>query len=99
MSAPARQEQPAQVPPKAKQAGENEPKTPSWMTLESSAIWTPKMLATLERGIEGGKWYSLIDKVWNQGTLRLASWAVIRNGGAPGVDHRTTEHLEKGTQR
>lgn len=95
MSAPVRQEEPAPVPQKATQAGENEPTPPPWMTFESSAIWTPKMLATLERGIEGGKWYSLIDKVWHPDTLRLASWAVIRNGGAPGVDHRTTEHLEE----
>lgn len=53
------------------------------------------MLATLERGIQGGKWYSLMDKVWNETTLTLAAWAVIRNGGAPGIDHRTTEQLEE----
>lgn len=53
------------------------------------------MLATLERGIKGGKWYSLMDKVWAETTLTLAAWAVIRNGGAPGIDHRTTEQLEE----
>jgi RNA-directed DNA polymerase len=53
------------------------------------------MLATLERGIKGGKWYSLMDKVWAETTLTLAAWAVIRNEGAPGIDHRTTEQLEK----
>lgn len=53
------------------------------------------MLATLERGIKGGKWYSLMDKVWAETTLMLAAWAVIRNGGAPGIDHRTTEQLEE----
>ncbi|MDO8943770.1 MAG: group II intron reverse transcriptase/maturase, partial [Desulfobacterales bacterium] len=53
------------------------------------------MLATLERGIKGGKWYSLIDKVWEETTLTLAAWAVIRNEGAPGIDHRTTEQLEE----
>jgi RNA-directed DNA polymerase len=65
------------------------------MTLESSVVWTPPMLATLERGIKGGKWYSLIDKVWNETTLNVAAWAVIRKGGAPGIDHRTTEQLEE----
>ncbi|MBM3881912.1 MAG: group II intron reverse transcriptase/maturase [Verrucomicrobia bacterium] len=44
--------------------------------------------------MKGGKWYSLIDKVWNETTLKLAAWAVIRNAGAPGIDHRTTEQLE-----
>lgn len=53
------------------------------------------MLATLERGIKGGKWYSLMDKVWAETTLTLAAWAVIRKGGAPGIDHRTTEQLEE----
>jgi RNA-directed DNA polymerase len=53
------------------------------------------MLATLERGIKGGKWYSLVDKVWAETTLTLAAWAVIRNEGAPGIDHRTTEQLEE----
>jgi RNA-directed DNA polymerase len=52
------------------------------------------MLATLERGITRGKWYSLIDKVWDEGTLTLAAWAVIRNAGAPGIDHQTVKQLE-----
>lgn len=86
---------PAEVPARAKQAGETPANMPSWLTLESSAVWTPRMLATLERGIKGGKWYSLIDKVWDEATLTLAAWAVIRNGGAPGIDHRTTAQLEE----
>src|SRR5208283_2567279 len=52
------------------------------------------MLATLERGIEGGKWYSLIDKVSREGTLRQAAQAVIGNQGAAGVDGQTTERLK-----
>ena len=52
------------------------------------------MLATLERGITGGKWYSLVDKVWDERTLTLAAWEVIRNEGAPGIDHRTVGQLE-----
>ena len=88
-------ETPARVPTGAIQAGERPAETPSWLTLESSAAWTPRMLATLERGIKGGKWYSLMDKVWAETTLTLAAWAVIRNEGAPGIDHRTTEQLEE----
>ncbi len=52
------------------------------------------MLATLERGIEGGKWYSLMDKAWQDTTLTAATRAVIRNGGAAGVDPITTEQLK-----
>ena len=88
------QDTPATVPSGATQAGEPPVQLPPWLTLESSGVWTPRMLATLERGIQGGKWYSLMDKVWNPTTLTLAAWAVIRNDGAPGLDHRTTEQLK-----
>jgi RNA-directed DNA polymerase len=44
------------------------------------------MLATLERGIKGGKWYSLMDKVWKRENLQNALEKVIRNKGAAGVD-------------
>ena len=32
-------------------------------------IWTKRMLATLEKGVTGGKWYSLIDKLYPIATL------------------------------
>jgi RNA-directed DNA polymerase len=66
---------------------------PQWEWTEAS-VWTERMLATLERGITGGKWHSLIDKVWQEKTLTAAIHAVIRNGGAAGVDHITTEQLK-----
>jgi len=50
------------------------------------------MLATLERGITGGKWYSLIDKLYPQTTLRLAFDAVAANRGAAGIDHVGIKH-------
>ena len=31
------------------------------------------MLAALERGVKGWKWYSLIDKVWNIADLQLTN--------------------------
>ena len=37
-----------------------------WDWTEAS-VWTERMLETLERGIKGGKWFSLIDKVANYG--------------------------------
>ena len=35
-------------------------------------LWTEAMLAALQRGVKGGKWHSLIDKVWHLDTLMLA---------------------------
>jgi RNA-directed DNA polymerase len=37
------------------------------------------MLATLERGIKGDKWYSLMDKVWKMENLQSAVVKVARN--------------------
>jgi RNA-directed DNA polymerase len=45
------------------------------------------MLATLEKGVIGGKWYSLIDKLYPETTLRAAFKAVAANRGSAGVDH------------
>lgn len=45
------------------------------------------MLATLETGVKGGKWFSLIDKVWREENLRAAYDRVAANGGSAGVDH------------
>jgi RNA-directed DNA polymerase len=53
------------------------------------------MLETLERGIIGGKWYSLIDKVWDQGTLRMAAQAVVAKDGSAGVDGESCEALDE----
>jgi len=32
-------------------------------------VWTDGMLAALENGVRGGKWYSVIDKVWSPRSL------------------------------
>lgn len=53
------------------------------------------MLTALERGLKGGKWFSLIDKVYAQENLRSAFAKVKRNGGAPGVDHQTVGAFEE----
>jgi RNA-directed DNA polymerase len=45
------------------------------------------MLATLGEGVTGGKWYSLIDKLYPETTLHAAFAAVAANDGAAGVDH------------
>lgn len=54
-------------------------------------VWTERMLATLEQGVKGGKWHSLIDKLYPIATLRAAFAAVKANRGAAGVDHVSIE--------
>jgi RNA-directed DNA polymerase len=44
------------------------------------------MLPALANGVTGGKWYSLIDKVYAPATLELAFTKVQANAGAAGVD-------------
>jgi RNA-directed DNA polymerase len=52
------------------------------------------MLAALENGVKGGKWFSLMDKVWRPSTLDQAWRRVKRNRGAAGVDRLSTERFE-----
>ncbi|MFN0051232.1 MAG: group II intron reverse transcriptase/maturase [Planctomycetales bacterium] len=52
------------------------------------------MLTALEQGVRGGKWHTLIDKVYSEKNLFSASRKVVGNKGAPGVDHVTVEHFE-----
>lgn len=50
------------------------------------------MLETLEKSsVRGGKWHSLIDKVYKRENLLSAYREVAANKGAPGVDHVTIE--------
>jgi len=53
------------------------------------------MLTALEAGVKGGKWFSLMDKVYALGNLRVAFAEVKANGGAAGVDHQTVEMFEQ----
>jgi RNA-directed DNA polymerase len=52
------------------------------------------MLATLETGVRGGKWHTLIDKVFAERNLYTAISKVVANGGAAGVDHISTAAFE-----
>jgi RNA-directed DNA polymerase len=60
--------------PKAKRGREVPEK---WQWTEAS-VWNERLLATLERGIKGGKWFSLIDKVWKEENLQSAAEKVAR---------------------
>jgi RNA-directed DNA polymerase len=51
------------------------------------------MLAALENGVKGGKWFSLIDKVYGRQTLRAAWGKVKDNAGAAGVDGQSVKQF------
>ena len=57
------------------------------------------MLKTLERGVKGNRWFSLIDKVVSERTLGIAWEKVESNAGACGVDNTTVRHFAKDSQR
>jgi RNA-directed DNA polymerase len=61
-------------------------------------IWTEAMLAALQRGVKGGKWHSLIDKVYRLETLELGWAQVKKNAGAAGVDRMSVERFAQGRQ-
>ena len=64
-----------------------------WSWVEAS-VWTKRMVSALDNGVKGGKWFSLIDKVYAPETL-AAAWVKVRaNGGAAGVDRQSIERFE-----
>lgn len=80
---------PSTVPSMAKQDGQ----TPArWAWVEPS-VWTERMLQALVNGVKGGKWFSLMDKVYALPNLE-ASWKrVKRKKGAAGVDGQSVEQF------
>jgi RNA-directed DNA polymerase len=82
---------PARVPEEAKQAGEIQAR---WDWVEPS-VWTERMLTALEKGVRGGKWFSLVDKVYALPNLRAGYMKVKANGGTAGVDHQSIETFER----
>src|SRR5215510_10224234 len=75
---------PSRVPVMANPEGDTQDPTP-WTWVEAS-IWTKRMLAALDNGVTGGRWYSLRDKVTAPRTLAAAWKRVAANQGAAGVD-------------
>lgn len=64
-----------------------------WPWAEPS-VWTERMLTALVTGVKGGRWYSLMDKVWSRENLRAAFARVRHNGGSAGVDRQTVAMFE-----
>ena len=81
------EEPPSTVPETATLGGEVRAR---WGWTEPS-VWTERMLTTLEKGVKGGKWYSLIDKVYARANLKAAAEKVIANRGGGGIDHQKVE--------
>jgi RNA-directed DNA polymerase len=62
----------------------------SWVEAE---VWTERMVSALGNGVKGGRWFSLIDKLWSPATLLLAWTKVKSKGGAAGVDGQSLERF------
>jgi len=82
---------PAIVSDRTKQAGEVRSR---WPWTEPS-VWTDRMLTALEEGVKGGKWFSLMDKLYSPANLRAAFAKVKANRGGAGVDHQSVERFER----
>ena len=76
---------------RSKQVGEIRSR---WSWVEPG-VWTERMLAALERGVKGGVWFSLIDKVYASRSLE-AAWRKVRsNRGSGGVDRETVQRFSR----
>lgn len=84
------EQRPPTVPERAPQDGEIRAR---WAWVETE-VWTERMLATLETGIEGGKWFRLIDKVWSPKNLGSALEKVVAKGGSAGIDNQSARQIE-----
>lgn len=51
------------------------------------------MLQTLETGVKGGKWFSLMDKVWGQNNLAASWYKSLLNKGSAGVDGQSIQQF------
>lgn len=77
----------AEVSETTKQAGEIRSR---WDWVEP-LVWTDRMLTALEEGVKGGKWFSMIDKIYRPSTLEAAWKQVEKNKGSAGVDHQSVK--------
>ena len=80
---------PAVVAAAPKQAGEV---LARWAWTEP-AVWTERMLTALEKGVKGGVWFSLMDKVESPRALQAAWGKVQANQGSGGVDGQTVQQF------
>lgn len=62
-------------------------------------MWTARMLEAIERGVKGGRWFSLMDKVSARRNLEAAWQQVRRNRGAAGSDVVSIRRFEARAER
>lgn len=84
-------QRPATVPCAATPAGQ----PPSVLEWANRVVWTERMLTALHQGVRGGRWHTLIDKVFQPINLWSASRSVLGNQGAAGVDHQTVADFQE----
>jgi RNA-directed DNA polymerase len=89
------EDKPPGVPPGDKQGGE----ATRPVAGAEPGVWSERMLAALERGMKGNRWFSLIDKVYADRTLELAWDKVRTNAGGSGVDCMTIERFAQSCPR
>ncbi len=78
------------VPGRATQGAETHGRDWTWV---EATVWSERMLAALGNGVRGGKWFSLIDKVYRPQTLEAAWQKVKANAGAAGVDGQSVKQF------
>ncbi len=86
----------AAVPGTAKQGTDALDPPRGWA---EASIWTERMVSALVNGVKGGKWFSLVDKVFRPTTLGAAWQQVARNKGAAGVDGQSIERFAAQAER
>lgn len=79
------------VSEETKQMGETRPSEWEWV---ERSVWTDRMLEALDKGVKGGVWFSLIDKVYRPTTLYAAWLTVKANKGSAGSDRQSIEDFE-----
>lgn len=82
-----RESKPTTVPFAATPAGEPPP-IEAWA---NRCVWTDRMLTALRQGVRGGRWHTLMDKVYEPHNVAMASSSVMANEGAAGVDRQTVD--------
>jgi len=63
-----------------------------------ASVWTDRMVSALVNGVKGGRWYSLMDKVFAPAVLDAAWDRVWANDGAAGVDGQSIERFAAGAE-
>ena len=85
------------VPERATQGADSHDLSRWWWV--ESGVWTERMLAALDNGVKGGKWFSLMDKVYAPRTLEQAWSRVHSKRGAGGIDGQSTARFAAQSSR